>query len=179
MLVDPSGAPPVLDALHGLVLDAVWCTHHHPDHAGGVAGLPGALDGAGARSAGPHPRRPRLRDRRRALHRNTRSSGPLQLGRSPARRIRGCLASRFARRAFVTSGLSGSGLGTTSARHAALPASTPRHSTTATVAPQPQRLPVPIVPRARRATRPPGHRARRLGHLDAHLEALSGVPDDP
>jgi len=57
--------------------------------------------------------------------RNTRSNRSLQLGRSPASRMRGCRVSRFVRRALAASGLSGGGLGTTSARHAALPASTP------------------------------------------------------
>lgn len=29
----------MLAALDGLVLDAIWCTHHHFDHVGGVPGL--------------------------------------------------------------------------------------------------------------------------------------------
>ena len=44
---------------------------------------------------------------------------------SPASRIRGCRVSRFARRAFAASGLSGAGVGSTSPHHAALPATTP------------------------------------------------------
>jgi hydroxyacylglutathione hydrolase len=36
VVVDPSEAGPVLAALDGLVLDAIWCTHHHADHVGGV-----------------------------------------------------------------------------------------------------------------------------------------------
>lgn len=39
VVVDPSEAAPVLAALKGLVLDAIWCTHHHWDHVGGVPGL--------------------------------------------------------------------------------------------------------------------------------------------
>jgi hydroxyacylglutathione hydrolase len=39
--VDPSDAAPVQHALdrRGLVLAAIWCTHHHWDHVGGVEGL--------------------------------------------------------------------------------------------------------------------------------------------
>lgn len=39
VVVDPSETAPVLAALDGLVLDAIWCTHHHHDHVGGVLGL--------------------------------------------------------------------------------------------------------------------------------------------
>jgi hydroxyacylglutathione hydrolase len=44
VVVDPSEAGPVLAALDGLgipglVVDAVWCTHHHVDHVGGVPDL--------------------------------------------------------------------------------------------------------------------------------------------
>ena len=41
VVVDPSEADPVLDALadQGLELAAIWCTHHHWDHVGGVAAL--------------------------------------------------------------------------------------------------------------------------------------------
>jgi len=39
VVVDPSEADPVLAALGGLVLDAIWCTHHHWDHVNGVPGL--------------------------------------------------------------------------------------------------------------------------------------------
>src|SRR5213075_446253 len=41
-IVDPGEAAPVLDAVarHGVTLAAVWATHHHPDHVGGVTGLP-------------------------------------------------------------------------------------------------------------------------------------------
>ena len=37
-IVDPSEGAPVLDWLESedLALDAIWCTHHHPDHVGGV-----------------------------------------------------------------------------------------------------------------------------------------------
>ncbi|GAB4196641.1 MAG: hypothetical protein OHK0013_04010 [Sandaracinaceae bacterium] len=38
IVVDPSDAAPVRAAmaLHGLVPEAIWCTHHHLDHVGGV-----------------------------------------------------------------------------------------------------------------------------------------------
>jgi hydroxyacylglutathione hydrolase len=41
VVIDPSEADPVLDALaeHGLDLAGIWCTHHHHDHVGGVPGL--------------------------------------------------------------------------------------------------------------------------------------------
>lgn len=39
VVVDPSEAGPVLAALAGLTLDAIWCTHHHWDHINGVPGL--------------------------------------------------------------------------------------------------------------------------------------------
>lgn len=39
VVVDPSEEAPVLAALDGLALDAIWCTHHHFDHVGGVPAL--------------------------------------------------------------------------------------------------------------------------------------------
>src|SRR3954467_11319542 len=38
LVVDPGDARPVLAALqqHGLQLDAILVTHHHPDHIGGL-----------------------------------------------------------------------------------------------------------------------------------------------
>lgn len=39
VIIDPSEAEPVLKALGGAIISAVWCTHHHPDHVGGIAGL--------------------------------------------------------------------------------------------------------------------------------------------
>ncbi|MDQ3033932.1 MAG: hydroxyacylglutathione hydrolase [Myxococcota bacterium] len=41
VVIDPSEADPVLDALasEGLDLAGIWCTHHHWDHVGGIAGL--------------------------------------------------------------------------------------------------------------------------------------------
>jgi hydroxyacylglutathione hydrolase len=46
-VVDPSEAPPVEAALarEGVTLAAIWLTHHHPDHVGGVAGLAAARSG--------------------------------------------------------------------------------------------------------------------------------------
>lgn len=44
-VVDPSEAPPVLAAVQslGVRVSALWLTHHHPDHTGGVEGLLAAL----------------------------------------------------------------------------------------------------------------------------------------
>lgn len=39
VVVDPSESEPVLAALAGRSLAAIWCTHHHADHVGGVRGL--------------------------------------------------------------------------------------------------------------------------------------------
>lgn len=39
VVVDPSEAAPVLAALGDLRLTAIWCTHHHPDHVGGIEGI--------------------------------------------------------------------------------------------------------------------------------------------
>lgn len=41
VVVDPGEAAPVARVLgeRGLVLSAIWCTHHHLDHVGGIAGL--------------------------------------------------------------------------------------------------------------------------------------------
>lgn len=38
LIVDPGQAKPVQDYLvtHGLTLDTILVTHHHPDHVGGV-----------------------------------------------------------------------------------------------------------------------------------------------
>ena len=40
-VVDPGEAPPIEAAVarEGVVLAQVWCTHHHPDHVGGVPDL--------------------------------------------------------------------------------------------------------------------------------------------
>jgi hydroxyacylglutathione hydrolase len=42
VVVDPSEAEPLKKVLkeRGLTLVAIWCTHHHWDHTGGVEGLP-------------------------------------------------------------------------------------------------------------------------------------------
>ena len=46
-VVDPSEAPPVEAALarEGVTLDAIWLTHHHHDHVGGVAELAASRPG--------------------------------------------------------------------------------------------------------------------------------------
>ena len=46
-VVDPSEDGPVRAALEreGLELTEIWCTHHHPDHVGGVPALCDAFDG--------------------------------------------------------------------------------------------------------------------------------------
>ncbi len=40
-VVDPGEAAPIEAALarEGVVLAQIWCTHHHPDHVGGVPDL--------------------------------------------------------------------------------------------------------------------------------------------
>lgn len=52
LVVDPGDAAPVQACLsgHGLRLDAILVTHHHPDHTGGVAAL---REATGARVYGP------------------------------------------------------------------------------------------------------------------------------
>jgi hydroxyacylglutathione hydrolase len=47
VVVDPSEAPPVVEALRreGLKLAGVWATHHHWDHVGGIAELKRAFEG--------------------------------------------------------------------------------------------------------------------------------------
>lgn len=51
-VVDPGDARPIVDALaaHGLTLDAILVTHHHPDHVGGVEAL---VERTGAPVYGP------------------------------------------------------------------------------------------------------------------------------
>jgi hydroxyacylglutathione hydrolase len=46
-VVDPGEAAPVLAAAEreGVTIEAVWATHHHHDHVGGVAGLARAIEG--------------------------------------------------------------------------------------------------------------------------------------
>lgn len=45
VVVDPSEGPPVIASLaaRGLRLTAIWCTHHHFDHVGGVEALVAAF----------------------------------------------------------------------------------------------------------------------------------------
>ncbi|HTJ41910.1 MAG TPA: hydroxyacylglutathione hydrolase [Kofleriaceae bacterium] len=40
-VVDPGEAKPMLDAAEreGVTIEQIWCTHHHPDHVGGVRAL--------------------------------------------------------------------------------------------------------------------------------------------
>lgn len=47
VVIDAPEAPPIEAALkeHGLTLDAIWLTHHHPDHVMGVAELCGSRPG--------------------------------------------------------------------------------------------------------------------------------------
>ena len=55
-VVDPGDAQPVLDALneHGLKLDYILITHHHPDHIGGMRRL---QELSGAEIFGPYDKR--------------------------------------------------------------------------------------------------------------------------
>lgn len=55
VVIDPSEAAPVLDALNGAPLRAVWCTHHHPDHVGGIAGLSTRFPGLRVYGSGKRP----------------------------------------------------------------------------------------------------------------------------
>lgn len=55
VVIDPSEAAPVLAALGGARLEAVWCTHHHPDHVGGIAGLAAAFPGLRVFGSGKRP----------------------------------------------------------------------------------------------------------------------------
>jgi len=59
VVVDPSEAAPVREALarEGLSLAAIWCTHHHSDHVGGVAEL-GAPEVIGSAYDAEHGRIP-------------------------------------------------------------------------------------------------------------------------
>lgn len=47
VVVDPGEGAPVLRSLRarGLRLAAIWCTHHHPDHVGGIEALAAAFPG--------------------------------------------------------------------------------------------------------------------------------------
>jgi hydroxyacylglutathione hydrolase len=65
-VVDPGEAPPVAAAIarEGVILGAIWATHHHPDHVGGINGL--YLDGlevvAGTQDAAKVPHASRIVD---------------------------------------------------------------------------------------------------------------------
>jgi len=55
VVVDPSEAGPVLASLGGASLRAVWCTHHHPDHVGGVPALAARFAGLRVVGSGRRP----------------------------------------------------------------------------------------------------------------------------
>jgi len=64
VVVDPSEGKKVLDVVRAreVELEAIWCTHHHPDHVGGVEEIVsalGAIDVAGSRYDREHGRIPR------------------------------------------------------------------------------------------------------------------------
>ena len=55
VVIDPSEAGPVLDRLDGASLTAVWCTHHHWDHVGGVVELASCFPGLKVCGSGRRP----------------------------------------------------------------------------------------------------------------------------
>lgn len=64
IVVDPSEGKKVLDVVRAreVELEAIWCTHHHPDHVGGVEEIVDALgqiDVLGSRYDREHGRIPR------------------------------------------------------------------------------------------------------------------------
>jgi len=64
IVVDPSEGKKVLDVVRAreVELEGIWCTHHHPDHVGGVeeiVGALGALEVLGSRYDREHGRIPR------------------------------------------------------------------------------------------------------------------------
>jgi hydroxyacylglutathione hydrolase len=64
VVVDPSEGKKVLDVVRAreVELEAIWCTHHHPDHVGGVEEIVSALgkiDVYGSRYDREHGRIPR------------------------------------------------------------------------------------------------------------------------
>jgi hydroxyacylglutathione hydrolase len=64
VVVDPSEGKKVLDVVRAreVELEAIWCTHHHPDHVGGVEEIVdalGALEVLGSRYDREHGRIPR------------------------------------------------------------------------------------------------------------------------
>jgi hydroxyacylglutathione hydrolase len=55
VVIDPSEAAPVLERLAGAKLRAVWCTHHHADHVGGVLELARRFPGLRVYGSGKRP----------------------------------------------------------------------------------------------------------------------------